>query len=80
MFIVPKINNRHSNKNQISKMFCLEKSVLCAIVLAVFQVLGLFTSGVDGDSLNCSSVRQLFESRKINITDVLKQPLSGKIK
>ncbi|XP_054270695.1 glypican-4 [Macrosteles quadrilineatus] len=77
MYTVPKRNYKPRNTNWFSNMFCLDKSVLCVIVFTYFQVMGLFISGVNSDSINCSSVRQLFESRKMNITDVLKQPLSA---
>uniref|UniRef100_A0A1B6FAD6 Glypican n=1 Tax=Cuerna arida TaxID=1464854 RepID=A0A1B6FAD6_9HEMI len=76
MYIVPK-EKRTCFKMHLPKMFQLEKSVVCAIVLIIFQVIGLCTKEVRGDSLNCSNVKQLFESRKINITDVPKLPLPG---
>lgn len=61
-----------------NKAFRLDTNYVCALVLIIFQIIGLFTPKVNGNSLNCSSVKQLFEIRQLNITDVPKLPLSGK--
>lgn len=77
MYIVP-LFKRTSNTMHFTKAFRLDSNFTSALVLIVFQILGLFTLKVNGNSLNCSSVKQLFEIRQFNITDVPNLPLSGK--
>lgn len=77
MYIVPQIK-RTCNAMYFKKAIRLDTNYVCTLVLVLLQIIGLFTPKVNGNSLNCSSVRQLFEIRQLNITDVPKLPLSGK--
>lgn len=78
MYNVPILDSfRTLNRKFFKKSSNMKLSVnlACAIVLCLCL---LPVIGVAADSLNCSSVKQLFETRGLNITDVPKQPLSGK--
>lgn len=77
MYIVPQFK-RTCNAMHFKRAFRLDTNYVCALVLILLQIIGLFTPKVNGNNLNCSSVRQLFEIRQLNITDVPKLPLSGK--